>query len=178
MLRTLWAVVIAAFVPLAAHAQPNEHPSSLAAEGSTLSRVGQATRVHLLGAVELYSLALYVEGSTLDRARLVSPEVAKALRIEVRYEEDLRRRLAVDWRRELIPRLEADATEHLGGTFASLREGHFVLIEYVPGKGTTIRVNKSFVVSGANHDLMLEFLDHWLGQRPVSEEIKRALLTR
>jgi hypothetical protein len=32
-------------------------------------------------------------------------------------------------------------------------------------------------VSGAHHDLMLAFLDHWLGQQPVSEEIKRMLLT-
>jgi hypothetical protein len=31
-------------------------------------------------------------------------------------------------------------------------------------------------VSDANHDLMLAFLDHWLGQRPVSDEIKRTLL--
>jgi hypothetical protein len=31
-------------------------------------------------------------------------------------------------------------------------------------------------VTGASHDLILAFLDHWLGQRPVSEEIKRALL--
>jgi hypothetical protein len=51
-----------------------------------------------------------------------------------------------------------------------------VLIEYVPGKGTTVRVNKAVAVGGVNHDLMLAFLDHWLGQRPVSEEIKRTLL--
>jgi hypothetical protein len=31
-------------------------------------------------------------------------------------------------------------------------------------------------VSGAHHDLMLAFLDHWLGDRPVSEDIKRTLL--
>jgi hypothetical protein len=31
-------------------------------------------------------------------------------------------------------------------------------------------------VSGAHHDLMLAFLDHWLGDRPVSEELKRTLL--
>jgi hypothetical protein len=29
-----------------------------------------------------------------------------------------------------------------------------------------------------NHDLMLAFLDHWLGQRPVSEELRRALTNR
>ena len=49
-------------------------------------------------------------------------------------------------------------------------------VEYVPGKGTAVRVNKAVAVSGAHHDLMLAFLDHWLGQRPVSEELRHALL--
>jgi hypothetical protein len=52
-----------------------------------------------------------------------------------------------------------------------------VQIEFAPEKGTTVRVNKAVAVSGGHHDLMLAFLDHWLGQRPVSEEIKRTLLT-
>jgi hypothetical protein len=40
----------------------------------------------------------------------------------------------------------------------------------------TIRVDSGVAVSRASHDLMLAFLDHWIGQRPVSEEMKRALL--
>lgn len=49
-------------------------------------------------------------------------------------------------------------------------------VEYVPAKGTVVRVNRAVAVSGAHHELMLAFLDHWLGQRPLSEEIKRTLL--
>lgn len=33
-----------------------------------------------------------------------------------------------------------------------------MLIEYVPNKGTFVRVNRAVAVSGANHDLMLAFL--------------------
>jgi hypothetical protein len=73
--------------------------------------------------------------------------------------------------------LEPAATAHLRGTFAPLRNGDIVLVEYVPTKGTTVRINRGVAVSGAHHDLMLAFLDHWLGQQPVSEEIKRMLLT-
>jgi hypothetical protein len=146
------------------------------AQGSTvLSRAGHATRVHLLGSVEIYSLGLYLEGSTVDRARLRSPDVSKALRIDVRYTEDLHRRVPFDWRRELVPTLEPAASTHLRGTFAPLREGDVVVIEYVPSKGTAVRVNDAVAVSGAKHDLMMAFLDHWLGQRPVSEEMKRLL---
>jgi hypothetical protein len=126
--------------------------------------------------VDFYSLAIYVEPSMLDRAHLLSSDVSKALRIEVRYKDDLRRRVSIDWRRELVPTLEPAAAAHLQGTFAPLQHGDVVLIEYVPGKGTALRVNKAVAVSDANHDLMLAFLDHWLGQRPVSPEIKRTLL--
>ena len=49
-------------------------------------------------------------------------------------------------------------------------------MEYVARRGTTVHVDKAVAVSGANLDLMLAFLEHWLGQRPVSEEIKRTLL--
>jgi hypothetical protein len=51
-----------------------------------------------------------------------------------------------------------------------------IAVEFVPAKGTTVRVNKAVAVTGAHHDLMLAFLDHWIGERPLSEELKRALL--
>ena len=86
--------------------------------------------------------------------------------------------MSFDWRRELIPTVEPAAAVHLKGTFAPLQYGDVVLIEYLPQKGTTVRVNRAVAVENADHDLMLAFLDHWLGQRPVSEELKRALLGR
>jgi hypothetical protein len=173
---TVSAVLIASSLSVAASAQPVEHPQSITPDGGTsVPRVGEATRVHMLGLIDLYGLALYVTGS-VSRANLLSPDVAKVLRIQIVFEEDPRYRIGIDWRGELVPRLESAATAHLRGTFAPLRSGDVVLIEYVPGKGTTVRVNKAVAVGGVNHDLMLAFLDHWLGQRPVSEEIKRTLL--
>jgi hypothetical protein len=157
-------------------AQTAGPPPSVTLEGTgPLPRVAEATRSHLLGAIDLYHLAIYVDGGPEARPRLTSPDVAKALRIEIRYRDDLRRRVPVDWRRELIPALEAAGTAHLRGAFAPLQHADVVLVEYVPGKGTTVRVNRSVAASDASHDLMLAFLDHWLGQRPVSDEVKRAL---
>jgi hypothetical protein len=180
MLRTfLSALTIASAVVLSAGAQPIDHPATFTPEGTVLSlaRAGQAARVHLLGFYDLYSLALYVDVPPIDRARLLSPDVPKALRIDIRYRDDLsRRKPAIDWQGELIPRLEADAIAHLRGAFAPLRQGDIVLVEYVPARGTTVRINKGVTVPAAGHDLMLAFLDHWIGQRPVSDEIKRTLL--
>jgi hypothetical protein len=169
--------VLALALPV--RAQSARHPSSINPEpGTTLPKAGEAERFHLLGLLEIYSVALYSTVPAHDVARLASPDVAKALRIEIEYEEDFRRQLTIDWQRELIPPLNHTAIEHLRQTFAPLKRGAVVLIDYTPSKGTTVRVNSATVASGVTHDLMLAFLDHWLGQRPVSEELKRALMDR
>jgi hypothetical protein len=157
-------------------ARQNRPPEQITVGGSEPLRLrGYAQRTHLLGTVDLYTVALYSDGPR-DRAALASADIPKALRIEVTYEDDLRRRVAIDWRRELVPSLEPQAVAHLRGTFAPLRRDDVVQVEYLPEKGTTVRVTKAVAVSGAHHDLMLAFLDHWLGDRPVSADIKRTLL--
>jgi hypothetical protein len=170
-------VFLLCLIPL--RAQAGQLPATLSIEGGgPLTLASQAARSDLLGAVELYTIALYTDGGAISRELLGSPSVAKALRIEVSFDDDLKRRVAINWRGELLPRLESPARAHIERSFAPIQYGDTVIVEYVPGRGTTVRVNKGVAVSGANHDLMLAFLDHWIGQRPLSEEIKQALLGR
>ena len=172
------ACVVALSVSLSSQGADAGQPPSLNLPGPvTIPMIAQASRAHLLGAIRLYTIAIYANGP-FDPVEMVSPDIAKALRIEVTYEEDLRQRTKLDWHGELVPRLEPAAAAHLRGSFAALKQGDVVIVEFLPGKGTTVRVNKAVAVSGSNHDLMLAFLDHWMGQRPVSEEIKRCLLGR
>ena len=116
--------------------------------------------------MKVYDIALYVEGPPADLARLRAEAASKVMRVEVRYQDDSRRPLPIDWRRELVPQLEAAGTAHLRATAGTLRQGDVLLIEYVPGKGTTVRVNKTVAVAGVSHDLMLTFLNHWLESDP------------
>jgi hypothetical protein len=159
---------------LALQAQSGPPPTLTQAGSSPLVLVGHAMRVHLAGTEDLYGIALYAK-VPFDRQDIVSEDAPKALRIEITYERDWHRP-AVVWHRELVPRLEPAAAGHLDRVFAPLRRGDIVLIEYVPRKGTTVQINRSIAILGARHELMLAFLDHWLGQRPVSEEVKRGLL--
>ena len=170
-------VVALVFVAVTAAVQASSSaPPTVTPSGSVpIPLLSQATRAHLLGHVEVYAVALY-GNRPLERGQLLSSDVAKALRIEVMYEDDPGRRLALDWRRELVPTLEPAAVTHLRGAFAALKRGDVIQVEYVPERGTTVRVNKAVVVSEVNHELMLAFLDHWIGQRPVSEDLKRSLL--
>jgi hypothetical protein len=151
-------------------------PDQLVLDGAgPLPLAGHASRTCLLD-TPVYTIAVYVAGS-LERGHLAAADVPKVLRIAVTYVDDLQRRHPCDWRRELVPSVEPAPSAHLRGVFAPIQNGDLVLIEYVPRKGTTVRINRTVAASGADHDLMLAFLDHWLGQRPVSEELKRTLLT-
>ena len=129
-----------------------------------------------IGGASAYRSGTGADRPMSDRAHLLSTDAPKALRVAVTYKEDLRRGVTLDWQRELVPRFQPAATSHLHSTFLGLRHGDVVLVEFVPQRGTTIRVNRSEIVTGASHDVILTFLDHWIGQRPVSDELKRSLL--
>jgi hypothetical protein len=167
------AIVSFAGAPIVLHGQS---PAEVRAGYTRLNLVAEGARTDQLGDESLYTVAVYAESGPLDVARLTSAEVAKAMRIEITSDDDPFNPLTRPWRRELVPRLDLAAATHLRAITQPAREGDVLLVEYEPGKGTTIRGNRLTVVSRAPHGLMVAFLDHWLGQRPVSEELKRTLL--
>ena len=106
MNRYLASLALLLFMVPSLRAERGQVPATLSVEvRSPLMLASQATRRDLLGAVELYTIALYTAEGTVSRETLTSPDVPKALRIQVSYEETLRRKLALDWRSELVPRL-------------------------------------------------------------------------
>jgi hypothetical protein len=153
-----------------------QSPADVRIGFATLTRVAEASRTDQLGGEALYTVTVYAEERPLDLAHLARADVAKALRIAVVSDEDPFNPLTRPWRRELVPGLDRAATTHLLAILGAVRKGDVVLVEYEPGRGTTIRGNAGTVVTRAPHGLMLAFLDQWLGQRPVSEDLKRTLL--
>lgn len=165
------AIVSFAGTPAALHGQS---PAEVRVGFTPLTLVAEGSRTDQLGGEALYTVAVYAEARPLDLADLA--RAAKALPIEVAIDDDPFSPLTRPWRLELVPpRLDPAATTHLLATVGAVRKGDVLLVEYEPGKGTTIR-NTLTAVSRAPHALMIAFLDQWLGQRPVSEDLKRTLL--
>jgi hypothetical protein len=168
------AIVSFAGTPAALHGQS---PADVRVGFTPLALVAEGSRTDQLGGEALYTVAAYAEARPLDLADLARADAAKALRIEVAIDDDPFSPLTRPWRLELVPpRLDPAATTHLLATVGAVRKGDVLLVEYEPGKGTTIRRNTLTAVSRAPHGLMIAFLDQWLGQRPVSEQLKRTLL--
>ena len=173
-----YATLIAAIVSLAGATAVvhGQNPADIRVGYTPLTLAAEGSRTDQLGGEALYTVAVYAEARLLDLAHLAKADTAKALRIEVVSDDDPFNPLTRPWRRELVPRLDRAAAAQLLAITAPVRKGDVLLVEYEPGKGTTILGNRLTAVSRAPHGLMVAFLDQWLGQRPVSEDLKRTLL--
>ncbi len=143
-----------------------------------LVRVGLATRSMLFGFVELYTIGLYLPGRDTRLERIRSKETPKALMLEVDYEGDTEYGIPESWRDELLPVLGPEDTHALRQAYGSIKAGDMVTISYVPKTGTRVAVNDRTVFMTEGQAVMAAFLDNWLGQQPVSEDIKSSLLGR
>jgi hypothetical protein len=175
-IRTALAFAAAAAFTAVPVVLSGQSPEDVRAGSTRLSLAGEGVRTDQLGGEALYAVAIYTDAGPLDVARLAQPDVAKALRIEILSDDDPLSPLTRPWRRELVPSLGLADAAYLRAITGPARKGDVLLVEYEPGRGTTIRGNTTTAVSRAPHGLMIAFLDQWIGQRPVSEDLKRTLL--
>ena len=68
--------------------------------------------------------------------------------------------------------------ELINRAYRDVREGDSYTLTYVPGKGTTLRLNGSPLVTIAGQDFAAAYFRIWLGDDPISESMRDALLGR
>lgn len=169
----LCAVVIVACGLASAAAQT---PTMSAGE-TRLTLVSRATRSEMFGLVDLYEVALYVPPDVSSLAMLRGQDTAKGLRVEIEYDGSLPDRIPTEWSRELQPALSRAQQQELRRAYAGLGPGDVIEITYAPGAGTRIVVSGDTVLTDRGYEVMAAFMNIWLGQTPVSEDVKQQLLT-
>ena len=68
--------------------------------------------------------------------------------------------------------------ELINRAYRDVREGDSYTLTYVPGKGTTLRLNGSPLVSIPGHDFASAYFRIWLGDDPISKSMRDTLLGR
>lgn len=68
--------------------------------------------------------------------------------------------------------------ELINRAYRDVREGDSYTLTYVPGKGTTLRLNGSTLVTIPGQDFAAAYFRIWLGDDPISESMRDALLGR
>lgn len=156
-------------------------PASMEEDGASFERLAQTT-FRWKSLFKVYDISLYL--GTGQKAEKVLGDVPK--RLELRYHRAfpaaeivkggnalLRRNVESRTLATLAPRL-AD----LNRAYVDVREGDAYSLTYVPGRGTSLRLNGRLLTTIPGHDFAAAYMTIWLGDKPISVDARDKLLGR
>jgi hypothetical protein len=173
------AVLALAFALPAAGFAPS--PPVLKEDGASFVRVGQTT-FRWKSILKVYDIALHLgTGQKAPRALADVP-----MRLELVYHRAftsneiiksgdalMRRNLDPATFDKLAPRLA-----ELNRAYVGVKPGDAYALTYVPGRGTTLRLNGNALATIPGYDFADSYFRIWLGDDPISGTIRDELLGR
>ncbi len=133
--------------------------------------------------VEVYVGALYVAKPTHDVNTILAADGPGSMQMYMLYKHVSAGKLVKAWTEGFAANLSEQELGHLQASidkfnnmFPSLKEGDVVLMDFTPGKGTEVIVNKESrgVVEG--NDFFPALLKIWIGEHPADDDLKEGLL--
>lgn len=132
---------------------------------------------------KIYIGALYLAEKNEKAGSILQSEQASRMLMHFIYDEVPREKLVSGWIEGFENNLAADEMgklrqrlETFNSMFTDMHSGDIVLLDYLPGKGTRVSIKgqEKGIIEGADFNRAL--LSVWLGEEPVTEELKDALL--
>ena len=71
-----------------------------------------------------------------------------------------------------------DRLERFNATYRNVKPGDSYTLTYVPRAGTTLRLNGSALITVPGHDFAAAYFRIWLGDKPINDSLRDALLGR
>jgi hypothetical protein len=156
-------------------------PSVLKEDGADFVRLGQAT-FHWKSIVKVYDIALHL-GTGQDATKALTDV---PMRLELMYHRAftaaeiikggdglLRRNVDAGTFDALSPRLA-----ELNRAYVNVKAGDIYALTYVPGNGTTLRLNGKPLTTVPGYDFASAYFRIWLGKQPMSAGLRDELLGR
>lgn len=188
------ALVLAAAAP--ALAQPVTEPKTgftfenTDKDGWWLLGVGVRTRTMLN--VKVYAIGLYVDGPSYTRLVAAkggnvrpSPELYKELvwgdfgkRLQLKFARDLSASQIQGAFREALPSASKARVDQFVGYFGDLARGQDAVIRWAPGGILETTVAGAAKPPIADKEFAAAVFSIWLGEKPIQEDVKSALVSR
>ncbi len=152
-------------------------PDTLEVAGKTLKLNGQGLRVKVF--FKVYVGSLYVENPSKDGAAILSADEVR--RVEMTMLRDVTRAQLEDAIRDGVKANAAnydavkDRLEALLGKFANAKKGESVIVQYVPGKGTTVELG-AVKHTTEGKDFADALFSAWLGKKPADRNLQKGML--
>jgi len=134
---------------------------------------------------KIYIGALYLPEKQNSARKILEQSVANRVLMHFLYDEVSSEKLQNAWQEGFEnntqkSELEAlqDRLNRFKQMFPDLHQGEQVLLDYIPGQGTRVSINgeQKGRIEGADFNRAL--LAVWLGDEPVTEDLKEAMLGR
>lgn len=132
---------------------------------------------------KIYVGALYLDKATHDPQQALDAPGAKSMQMVMLYKQVDAEKIAEGWRAgfeaNLSPADLARLTTRLqqfNALFPALRKGDHVYMDYVPGAGTRLTINKERRGAIAGEDFFHALLQVWIGKQPADTGLKSGLL--
>ncbi len=132
---------------------------------------------------KVYVGALYLPVKMRSAEQVLSTDQPARVLMHIVYDEVPLEKLTAAWNEGFSGNVPADRLASLksrlntfNNMFSDLHAGDVVLLDYMPGQGTrvTIRGEDRGLIEGADFNRAL--LSVWLGDEPVTDELKDAML--
>lgn len=166
--------LILSSAPAAAQIEGASLPSSMSAYGQSLQLASCAQRETLW--LEPYAVSLYLPQQRTAKDYILDPQTPKIVRLDVTYEGSVPDDIPAGWQERLRQELSGEIYNAIQRIYSGLTTGDTVVFAYAPGQGTTVTVNGKQVKATGDNGLIAAMLSVWLGEDPVSQNMKRLLL--
>ncbi|MEJ2611051.1 MAG: chalcone isomerase family protein [Candidatus Thiodiazotropha sp.] len=132
---------------------------------------------------KVYLASLYLEQRIDNASSVVTLDRPARVEMRVIYSEIEKEKFVQGWNEGFAANLTQQEMDQVrerlnafNGLFETLQEGDVILLDYYPAKGTQVRIKgvDKGLIAGA--DFFQALLKVWLGEAPVSQDLKEALL--
>lgn len=154
-------------------------PPTVSAGGKTLRLNGAGLRKKVV--FKVYVAGLYLETPSRDPAAIVAADEVRQMRLSLL--RNLKGKQVTEAISEGFERNSKSSLAALQPRLASLNamvpdvaEGDELTLTYVPGKGTSVMVRGAEKGTVEGKDFADALFSVWLGNNPVQEDLKKALL--
>lgn len=152
---------------------------TLADEALTLNGAGVRSKFF----VKVYVGALYMKDTTHDAQQALKSTGPKSMQMFILYKEIDAEKITKGWDDGIEDNLGKAGQKKVAGQlkafnalFPDLRAGDRVDIDFIPGQGTSLTINKNKLGLIEGDDLFTALLTVWLGKEPADSSLKDGLL--
>ncbi|MDJ0834200.1 MAG: chalcone isomerase family protein [Gammaproteobacteria bacterium] len=152
------------------------------ANGETLILNGMGLREKLW--IDVYVGSLYLSKASNNVADILAMNTALRIRIDSIYKEVSSEKLIDAWKKGFeknqTPQKLAQLSEEIAQFYSffaeSSKKGDNFVIDYIPGRGTSVTKNGTLLGTIEGIDFKDALLEIWLGNYPVDKGLKKGML--